>query len=336
MPAKARSQAAIIGQEPVLTYLRSSIERGRLASAYLFFGPNAVGKRTTAKAFLQSVLCVQRETFPACGSCASCQAWARGTHPDAFFINLAGDAPIGVDDIRTLQKQLSFRPTLSDYRVALLGSTDVLSLEAANALLKTLEEPPHKTVLVLCATIIGKLPLTLRSRCQLIAFQLVPQGTIFSLLREHTENFELAKNVSHVAIGRPGLALNLLQNPEEFSAYQTRVLALLQLLQAPIAERLRRASELLPAALQAARARQELLLLLDLWIWLLRDAILLREHQEEFLVHPFLAEQLRDLGGESTTREQLRHIRLLEKAKGLLLENNVNPHLALEHCLIAL
>lgn len=326
----------IVGQERVLKYLASTIERDRLSSAYLFHGPNAVGKRSTAQLFLQAVLCLQPKGLTPCGTCISCTLFEKEAHPDAVFVHESPETrTLGVDDIRELQRKLNFRPTIGSYRVALIGNADALTVEAANSLLKTLEEPPEKTVLVLCATILSTLPLTLRSRCQQLAFQLVKQPHIYELLRRYTDQNDHALNLSHLALGRPGIALALLEQPDEFASYQERVLQLLGLLKAPLAKRFLLVQELLPSSVSVSTARQELLPIFDLWTWLLRDAMLLKERNEEFLVHRYLLDELRALGESTTTQHLLESIRMISRGKQQL-SQNVNPHLALEQCLIEL
>src|SRR3989338_3048695 len=101
----------VVGQDKAIQYLQTSLRKGALASAYLFHGPNAVGKRTTARAFLQTVLCLNGTERGACGSCVSCQQWSRGLHPDAFFVDLPQEGlSIGIESVRALQLQLSRKP----------------------------------------------------------------------------------------------------------------------------------------------------------------------------------------------------------------------------------
>ncbi|MFH1171543.1 MAG: DNA polymerase III subunit delta' [bacterium] len=325
---------AIIGQETVLQFLGSSLERDRLASAYIFYGPSAVGKRTTARIFLAAILCPNRMGLAPCGTCASCRLWKRSLHPDATILGETA-AAIGIDDVRQLQRKLNFCPTVSEYRVALISNAEQLSIEAANALLKTLEEPPHKTLCVLCTTMLSSLPLTLRSRCQQLRFRHVPQPFIYDLLRTKTENVDMAQNLSHVSLGRPGLALSFLSQPEEFAQYRQRITDLIDVLQSPIATRLQRVHQLLPPTRSHEEARQQLLPILDLWIWVIRDALLIRERNQEFIVHRFLEKEIEELGKRYTTHELLSAIKFIEGMKRLA-RMNVNPQFLLEHCFLSL
>jgi len=331
---KAFFSKKIVGQDHILQYLRSTLKQKRLASAYLFHGPNAVGKRSTAQRFLATILCLSPTPDAPCGHCESCIRWGKSAHPDAVIVDSKELTSLGIDEVRELQRKLSFRPTVSTHRVALLGNADLFTLEAANALLKTLEEPPLNTVIILCATMLSTLPLTLRSRCQQLNFRLVRQPLIYDLLREQTDSAELALNLSHLAFGRPGIALALLEHPQEFAQYRERVTTLIDLLGAPLSKRLQEGSRLIPHS-RGADARQELLPLIDLWLWIVRDAVLIRERNEEHIVHRFLLDSLRDLSQRFSTRHFLHSMRLLDDAKHLL-RQNVNPQLAFEHCLLSL
>ncbi|MBI3956667.1 MAG: DNA polymerase III subunit delta' [Candidatus Kerfeldbacteria bacterium] len=324
----------IVGQAPALRYLEATIQREKLASAYLFYGPSATGKRSAARRFLGAVLCRDRSGIEPCGRCDSCVSLARGTHPDYLTVETP-ESHLRIEDIRALQHQLRYRPALSSNRVALIGSADILTIEAANALLKTLEEPPPQTVLVLCTTALETLPSTVRSRCQQVEFRLVRQDAIEELLRERTDRVELARDVSHIAMGRPGLAITLLEHPEEYQRYQDRVQVLLTVLRSPISDRLRLLQDILPSRMPADTARDALLPILDLWIWLLRDTALLKKQNPEFMVHRFLSEELQRIGATLSIAQILRAIRLIEETQRFI-RANVNPQFALEHCLIAI
>jgi DNA polymerase-3 subunit delta' len=325
----------IVGQDRALHYLEMTMRRGEIASAYLFYGPNAVGKRTTARIFLQSVLCEKRNTLSPCGKCQSCQSWKKGNHPDAYALRTHNDSAIGIDEIRILQKRITYRPTLSTHRVACIENAEALTIEASNALLKTLEEPPENTVLVLCTTLMSLLPLTLRSRCQQIRFQLVRQQLIYDMVRKRTDNADLARNISHLAIGRPGIALSLIQNTDEYRIYKDRVQALCAILLSPIEERLHNAQRLFPATKSAQEERNAVLPLFDIFGWILRDAALCRERNEDHMIHQFLRDDIEKLGTRYRTDQLVRAYECVDEMKKEC-ARHINPMLAVEHCLLSL
>lgn len=184
----------IEGHDEVVEQFRRAFGRGRLASSFLFAGPAGVGKRTFALKLAQAMLCQARpeEAMDPCGTCSSCAQVAAGTHPDVdvvakpeekSFIPL--ELLIGERDHRRregLCHNIAMKPYLGGRKIALIDDADYLNAEGANALLKTLEEPPPRSVLILIGTTPAKQLPTIRSRCQLIRFQPLPIGVVAELL----------------------------------------------------------------------------------------------------------------------------------------------------------
>jgi DNA polymerase III delta prime subunit len=149
-PAMAWS---ILGHAWAIDLLRRHIRAGGVRHAYLFTGPDQVGKRTLAVAFAQALTCPEvPEPGEACGRCRTCETMRAGTHPDLSIVRLVpGDSEIKIDQVRELQRQLALTPRQAARRVALLVDFDAANESAQNALLKTLEEPAEKVVLLLTA-----------------------------------------------------------------------------------------------------------------------------------------------------------------------------------------
>ena len=143
-------------------------KRTRIAGAYLFVGPTGVGKETVANHFAKSINCLELDEG-ACGTCISCRKTADGNHPDTQIVSPSG-AWIRIDQIRELQKRIVYRPYEGIRKVAILREAERMNLEAANCLLKTLEEPPAESVLILLTSNLDALIPTIRSRCQIIKF----------------------------------------------------------------------------------------------------------------------------------------------------------------------
>jgi DNA polymerase-3 subunit delta' len=160
----------IIGQDRILSSLRRGLEGGTLAHAYLLVGPPHVGKMTLARDLARAVNC--GEAGPPCGECAACQKISVGKHADVQMIGLYGGAEarsrteIGIDQIREVQHAASLPPFEGKCRVFIIDGAEYLSTEAANSLLKTLEEPAASVVFVLLTTSDRRLPATVVSRCQ--------------------------------------------------------------------------------------------------------------------------------------------------------------------------
>lgn len=191
--------SGIEGQAKALALLEKAISRGRIPSAYLFLGPHHVGKRTTALELAKTLNCaggigidgggdVSATAFgstafgaTACGACPSCRKITEGMHPDVDTVSPDGQN-IKIDQIRGISSKLGLVPFEARKRVVILAQADRMNPQAANAFLKTLEEPPADTLLVLCVEDVGRLPETIISRCVPIRFQPLPPQTVARLL----------------------------------------------------------------------------------------------------------------------------------------------------------
>lgn len=197
----------ILGHDRVLERLRRSLAVGRVAHAYLFVGPEGVGKATVARAFAAALTCPE-EPGEGCGGCPSCRRLKAATHPDSHVVEPDGQE-VKIEQVRDLQKALAYRPAMARCAVAILPQAERLTLQAANALLKTLEEPPGETVLVLVAPTASLLPPTVVSRCELVSFTPLPQEELASfLVSRRGLTAEAAELTAALAAGRVGLALD--------------------------------------------------------------------------------------------------------------------------------
>ncbi|MBW2648351.1 MAG: DNA polymerase III subunit delta' [Deltaproteobacteria bacterium] len=198
----------IYGQDKQVNVLQGAMKNGRVPHAYLFYGIKGVGKKTTAKTLAKALNCREKNA-DSCDRCPSCLKVDHGNHPDIVFIESEG-AFIKIDQIRALQGQIKFRPFEGRKRVFTIVDADRMNDPAANALLKTLEEPNPSNVLILTTSRVHKLPQTIISRCQKIRFNPVRPGTIASFLtdRELIDE-ELARDIASSAGGSIGRALEI-------------------------------------------------------------------------------------------------------------------------------
>jgi DNA polymerase-3 subunit delta' len=191
---------AILGQGHALSLLQKALVSARLGHAYLFYGPSGVGKKLTALQFAKVLVC-QGATAEACDRCASCYKMTTGNHPDVVVINPEGTS-IRIEHIRALQRQLSYRPYESQRTVVIIDGCESLTPPAANALLKTLEEPSASALLLLLTSKKDALPLTIISRCQQIPFRPLPPPHIRAILIQQGVDEPTAALVATLAEGR--------------------------------------------------------------------------------------------------------------------------------------
>jgi len=201
----------IYGHEKQIALLKSAITGGRLAHAYLFHGREGIGKKATAMAFAEAILCERKEA-EACRTCLSCKKTGHGNHPDLITVAAEG-AFIKIQAVKDLLHMTAFRPLEGGRRLFIIDEADRMNQAAANALLKTLEEPSPANILVLITSKPYTLPRTILSRCQQIRFSPLRQETVTAYL-EGKESLaaETAKMIASVAEGSIQRALQLKQD----------------------------------------------------------------------------------------------------------------------------
>ena len=159
----------IVGQEPIVRTLKNAIELDRFSHAYIFSGSRGLGKTTTARILTKCLNCEKGITSEPCGVCENCQEIDKGSFPDMYEIDAASNR--GIDDIRALRENVTYAPIKGRYKVYIIDEAHMLTREAFNALLKTLEEPPPNNVFILATTELHKIPDTIKSRCQTFIFK---------------------------------------------------------------------------------------------------------------------------------------------------------------------
>src|SRR3989337_2690172 len=159
----------IVGQEPIVTTLRNAIRANRVAHAYLLAGPRGVGKTSAARILSKALNCPHGPTETPCNMCDICRCISEGNDIDVLEIDGASNR--GIDEVRNIRQNVSYAPSRTRYKIYIIDEVHMLTREAFNALLKTLEEPPQDVVFVLATTEPHKIPETIVSRCQRFDFR---------------------------------------------------------------------------------------------------------------------------------------------------------------------
>ena len=232
----------IIGQDPVVGQFVRAASHGRIGGAYLFIGPAGVGKSTVALALAKSMLCERpRPGLVACGACASCVQADGGSHPDIDVVSKPPDRAtipletfIGDPEHRMREGlcwRLLLRPALGGRKVAIILDADHLSDEAANCLLKTLEEPPDRALIILVGTSLERQLPTIRSRCQIVRFQPLEDEMVFRILSAEAPAADMPADPALLercaAAAGGSLALARLLLDPELTAFRGRLITLL-------------------------------------------------------------------------------------------------------------
>ena len=307
-------QHSIIGHDQIIEQLLHAIESNRVAGAYLFAGPANIGKETVARYFAKSINCTASEQG-SCNSCLSCRKIENGNHPDVQIIRPSG-AWMKIDQIRELQKWIVYQPLEGKRKVYILTEVDCMNLEAANCLLKTLEEPPAGSVLVLITSNLDALLPTIRSRCQIIDFHplAIPEIAAY-LIQQYNLEEHKAFPIASLSSGAVGKALTRLGEEENIS-------------QEEIPEIIETSNRL--AAFRIAENLNQNPEALDHLVTWYRDLLLLHQGAPvNSLTHIYHAERLQQLTSSYSRLKLQRAIKTIFETKDLL-KRNVNATLALE------
>lgn len=172
----------ILAQDITKKTLQNAVRQNRIVHAYLFAGPRGTGKTTTARVLAKAINCLNSKDGEPCGKCEICQDFAKNRTLDLIEIDAASNR--GIDEVRDLVEKIKFAPTRTKYKVFVIDEVHMLTKEAFNALLKTLEEPPAHAVFVLCTTEIHRVPATILSRCQRYDFRRIPATDLVKRLQD--------------------------------------------------------------------------------------------------------------------------------------------------------
>jgi len=332
----------LVNQRHAIMLLRTAARGGRVSHAYLFAGPAGVGRYDAARAFAQLLNCHRPAAEDACGECRPCRLIAAGQYPDVRTVDverglLLNNDPdeqkkkvISIEQVRALRREVVFPPLEGRYKVYVFVGADNMQAEAANSLLKILEEPPAQVVIILIAeSTVPMLP-TVVSRCQLVRFSLVPAAEIEqALVSRHRLDPGSARFIAALAGGQLGKAVTWATSPEALE-WREQALDLLERMET--ADPLER----LDAAEAAAKDKERLADLLDVALFWYRDVLVWQEMRgDTYLVNLDRKERIAALGAAVPGAVLSERIRALEEAKDGL-RRNVHPRLLLENLFLRL
>ncbi len=323
----------LIGHEWAVRLLQGHIRQNRVRQAYLFTGPAGIGRRTLALRFAQALQCLNPpEPGVPCGVCAACRQIQRQQHPDLLVVQAPRQGgTLKVDQVRELQRQLALAPYQGPYRVALILRFEEAHPSAANALLKTLEEPPPRVVLLLTAESPEALLPTIVYRCEVLRLRpLAPQALAEALeARQHLPP-EQAHRLAHLAHGRPGLALRWQQHPETLAQREAYLHLLEELLHRDLLARFAWAEGWVKAQAHPAQALRPLL---QAWLDFWRDVLLWRLGDPAAVTQVTRRDLIRWVAQNLTPAQVHRVVqRLLQGLEDL--ERHLNPRLLVEVILL--
>ena len=324
----------LVNQDHAVMLLRTAIRSARVSHAYLFVGPPGVGRFDTALAFAQLLNCERGAEGDACGECRVCKLIATGQHPDVRVVDLdrgllldpedTTRTGIGIKQVLALRREVVYPPYEGRWKVYIFASADKMTTEAANSLLKVLEEPPPRVVIILIAESTVPLLPTVVSRCQLVRFTLIPTPTIERAL---VDRFGVPKGrarfIATLAGGQLGHAV-MWATSEDALQRRERMLDLI--------DRLERADALerLDAAEELAKEKDELPELLDIALFWFRDLLVWQQTgSEEQLINLDRKDRIAELAAGLPPAVLNARIDAVAEAKDAL-RRNVHPRLILE------
>ena len=325
-----------VGHAKAINTLQRSQREGRVSHAYLLVGPPQVGRMSLALDLARLLNCL--EQAPPCGECSQCVRVTRGLHADVQVLapnaeQRSNRFSIGIDAIREMQREASLRPFEGRSRVFIIDGAELLTDEAANSMLKTLEEPPSQVVLVLLASDGDALLPTIKSRCQKLELRPLATALVSKELSSRYEgNPQDIEEVARLSGGRIGWAFQAMAEPDLMERRAERLDAIETALRSGLEERFRYSGTL---ASRAASDRAFVRLELSLWLELWRDALFFREGLPELTTSQSRQRLLQLIADAASPAEIAQAAVAVQEAIDNL-ERNVNPRLALDDLMLAL
>lgn len=334
----AKSSWPLVGNRHIFEFLSKSLAKKNISGSYIFTGPANLGKTTAAHFFARSLVCETKDqsTSP-CGRCQACLEAAKNIHSDIYLIKREEyKKNISIEQVRDFIRNLSMSSFLNSYKIGIIKGAENLSAGAVSALLKTLEEPKIKVVIILTVTDLESLPKTIISRSQILRFRAVASNIIHDeLIKNHKASRSQAKNFSRLAAGRPALALKFMEDKEYYENYKTYVKSFVGLLSLDINERFRSIEDVLGKDAKGQEAVESAGGIIDIWQNLARDLMLMELNLTDLIQHEAFIKELEAVKNKLNLKLLLNLINILKQSREYLAAN-VNPRLALESVAVSM
>jgi len=308
------------GQEQAIRIIQKDLIRKNIFGTYLFTGPPGVGKKLVALNFAKAINC-RKKSIDSCDHCSSCQKIDKLNHPDVQ-VTKAEDGSIKIEQTREIKREMGYKVYEGKKKIWILEDAEKLTIEAANSLLKFLEEPPSNVVIVLISSSPEKLPFTIVSRCKIVRFSLLSLQQIKEFLEEKTTHSpELISLVSRLAKGRIGEASYLINN-EDILREREKILNKLfkETFDSEIFEIAKRWSKL---------EKDKLNRFLDMILFWFRDILILKLGIKEFIINKDKEKELKRIKNRYSFLKVYSCIETVEQTQRYL-KANVSPLLSLE------
>jgi DNA polymerase III subunit delta' len=326
----------VLGHQNIIKYLQRLIISKQFVSSYLFFGPEDIGKKTVVNFFVRSIFCFENQgsdEFP-CGKCKDCKDIEKRIHPGYIEINLEEEKKnISIDQVRELKERLYLTSATGSYKVAIINQADLLSIEASNALLKLIEEPPKNSIIILITKKVENILPTIRSRTQNIIFHNVSLKEIREHLVKNGVSEKLARELAEFSGGIPGLAMSYYKDLDSWNKKKNNLNEMLDILDQPINTRLAWVDEQIKLAKKSSNQYIYFETILNSYLRLIRDTIVFQINNDLELIHPFLKELINKISGKYQSGDLIDFYQNILEGKRSL-GQNVSPKIILENLLL--
>ena len=318
----------ITGQKLAIEILKKSINQDRLSHAYLFSGASGTEKKLTAIEFAKAINCEIKEE-DSCDNCLSCRKIDNSNHPDIKFINPDGNY-LKIDMIRSMQREIIYKPYESNKKIYIINNIELLTIEAANSLLKILEEPPEYIILILITDDIEQLLATIISRCQTIRFKKINKELVINKLSDKYDlEANKAKLIANLAGGSFDKAIKLVEDDELLATRDNFINFIIKLNQQDLVTIFKMIEKILAYDEQIDS-------FFEVCLTFYRDLLFLKLEENDLIINFDYISKLKEIVSNFELNDLENAINIIEDTNNIVKTKNVNLKLTLESLFIRL